>query len=165
MSSIRILFGAVFVMAAVTSGCSCEPLVSPPDGGTGGGTAGGSTAGGMTAGGMAGGGSAGGMTAGGMAGGGTAGGDAGGMAGGGSAGGMAGGSAGGMAGGSAGGMAGGSAGGMAGGGSATQFTQFARDLINSDTTASALPRASSQFLTLPDDMPITFPTTFFDGGL
>ena len=149
MSSIRILFGAVFVMAAVTSGCSCEPLVSPPDGGTGGGTAGGSTAGGMTAGGMAGGGSAGGMTAGGMAGGGTAGGDAGGMAGGGSAGGMA----------------GGSAGGMAGGGSATQFTQFARDLINSDTTASALPRASSQFLTLPDDMPITFPTTFFDGGL
>ncbi|MBE2253734.1 MAG: hypothetical protein IAE78_29665 [Myxococcus sp.] len=46
-----------------------------------------------------------------------------------------------------------------------QFTQFVRDLVNTDTTASAVPRPSAQFLTLPDDAPITFPGSFFDGGL
>lgn len=54
------------------------------------------------------------------------------------------------------------AGGSAGG--ATQFTQYVRDLVNSDTTETASPRPAGEFLALPDDAPITFPTTFFDGG-
>jgi hypothetical protein len=73
-----------------------------------------------------------------------------------------------MAGGAAGGSAGGAAGGMAGGaagGSTTQFTQFARDIVNSDTTASALPRPQAEFINLPDTAPITFPSSFFDGGM
>lgn len=57
------------------------------------------------------------------------------------------------------------AGGAAGGVAAMQFTQFARDIVNSDTTRTALPRPAAQFLTLPDDAPITFPGTFFDGGM
>jgi hypothetical protein len=154
MNSFRNLFAAAVAMTVISAGCSCEPIVSPPDGGTGGGAAGGRAGG--SAGGMAGG------AAGGMAGG-----AAGGMAGG-AAGGMAGGAAGGMAGGAAGGMAGGAAGGTAGGaagGAATQFTQFARDLINTRTTASALPADAGEFQGLPDDAPITYPPSFFDGGL
>jgi hypothetical protein len=166
MNSFRKLFGAAVAMTVISAGCSCEPIISAPDGGTGGGAAGGRAGG--AAGGMAGG-AAGGMAGG--AAGGMAGGAAGGMAGG-AAGGMAGGAAGGMAGGAAGGMAGGAAGGAAGGtaggaagGAATQFTQFARDLINTRTTASALPADAGEFQGLPDDAPITYPPSFFDGGL
>jgi hypothetical protein len=49
--------------------------------------------------------------------------------------------------------------------STTQFTQFARDLINTRTSASALPADAGEFNNLPDDMPVNFPGTFFDGGM
>ena len=118
--------------------CNCSGDGGPDGGmGGGGGTAGGSAGGGSAGGGSAGGGSAGGGAGGGSAGGGTGGGSAG----------------------------GGSAGGGAGGGGPVQFTQFARNLINSDTTGSTLPRQAAEFATLPDDMPITFPAAFFDGGM
>jgi hypothetical protein len=56
-------------------------------------------------------------------------------------------------------------GGAGGGGAAPQFTQYVRDLIDSSTTATATPRPASEWQTLDDSMPITFPPSFFDGGL
>lgn len=141
MSSFRKMI-AIATLAMAWQGCSCDPLIAPPDGGTGGGRAGGSTAGGSA--------NAGGSTAGGSAGGGEAGG---------AAGGMAGGAAGGMGGGMAGGAAGGTAGGMA-----TQFTEYVRNLIVTGTSGTAAPRPESEYAALPDDAPITFTPAFFDGG-
>jgi hypothetical protein len=60
---------------------------------------------------------------------------------------------------------GGAMGGGAGGGGAVQFTQYARDLIDTSTTDTALPRPASEWQNLDDSMPITFPPSFFDGGL
>jgi hypothetical protein len=89
--------------------------------------------------------------------GGKAGGTAGGTAGGGTGGGAAGGEAGGDAGGGAG-------GGNGGGSATTQFTQFVRDLIDSDTSETTTPRADADYRALPDDAPIVYPPSFFDGG-
>lgn len=140
MSSFRKLI-AIAMLAMAWQGCSCDPLISPPDGGAGGG---GRAGGSGTAGGTG--------TGGGMAGGNTAGGAAGGN----TAGGMAGGS---TAGGSAGGAAGGAAGGMA-----TQLTEYVRNLIVTGTSGTAQPRPESEYAALPDNAPITFSPAFFDGG-
>ena len=124
MSSLRKVI-AIAMLAMAWSGCSCDPIIAPPDGGSAGGSAGGSNGGG------AGGGTAGGGTAGGAMGGG---------------------------------VGGGSGGGTAGGAGTTQFTQYVRELIVTGTSDTAQPRPASEWQALPDDAPITYPQSFFDGG-
>lgn len=141
MNSTRKLL-LIMLISGVWAGCSCDPIITSPDGGSGGGSGGGRAGG-----------------AGGGNGGGTAGGS-----GGGSAGGTAGGTAGGAGGGTAGGAAGGSAGGTAGGNN-TQFTQYVRDQINTNTSPTATPRPATEWQALPDNAPITYPGSFFDGGM
>ena len=105
---------AVLALGAVVgTGCSCEPLVLPPDGGTGGSGGGAATGGGTATGG-------------------------GGASGGG----------------------GGATGG--GGGAPVQFTEYVRDLIVTADGGEARP--GTEFLALPDDLPITLSQGFFDGG-
>ncbi|MDP1827756.1 MAG: hypothetical protein Q8L48_31070 [Archangium sp.] len=134
--------------ATVGTGCSCEPLVSPPDGGIGG------------SGGGAMGGGGGGATGGG---GGATGGGGGAMGGGGGATGGGGGATGG---------GGGATGGGGGGVNPVQLTEYVRDLIVNGTPGvsdggAAVPtaaRPAAEFLGLPDDAPITYSQGFFDGG-
>ncbi|MBL8953288.1 MAG: hypothetical protein JNK82_21090 [Myxococcaceae bacterium] len=135
---------AIATLAMAWQGCSCDAIISPPDGGAGGGSA---TAGG--------GGTGGGNTAGG----GTAGGDA--MAGGMGGGNMTAGGMGGGAGTAGGGTAGG---GTAGGMGNTQLTEYVRNLIVTGTSDTAQPRPEAEFINLPDDAPITYSPAFFDGG-
>ena len=46
----------------------------------------------------------------------------------------------------------------------TQFTEYVRNQIVTNTSATATPRPASEFQGLPDDAPITFSPGFFDGG-
>jgi hypothetical protein len=85
----------------------------------------------------------------------------GGMTGGG--GGMTGGG-GGMTGGG-GGMTGGGGGATGGGGgAAVQFTEWVRDQIVNNTSATNAPQPATAYEGLPDDAPITYSPGFFDGG-
>ena len=140
MMKFRHAIAVLSFAAVVGSGCSCEPLVPPPDGGMGGGSGGG---GGVTGGG-------GGATGGG---GGATGGGGGATGGGGGVTGGGGGATGG---------GGGATGG--GGGAAVQFTEYVRDLIVTGTNGNTQPRDGGEFLALPDDAPITYSQGFFDGG-
>ena len=138
-------FGAI-----VGTGCSCDPLVPPPDGGMGGGSGGGAMGGG---GGAMGGGAGGGAMGGG--GGGATGGGGGATGGGGGATGGGGGATGG---------GGGATGGGTGGGGPVQLTEYVRDLIVTGTNENTAPRPATEFQNLPDDAPITYSQGFFDGG-
>ena len=138
---------AVLAFSAMAgTGCSCEPLVPAPDGGSGGGSGGGSVGGG--------GGSVGG-------GGGSVGGGGGSLGGGGGSTGGGGGATGG-----GGGSTGGGGGAMGGGGgtAAVQFTEYVRGLIVTGTNGTTPPRPPSEFQALPDDAPIGYSQGFFDGG-
>ena len=120
MMKFRHAMAVLALCAGVGTGCSCEPLVQPPDGGTGGSGGGGATGGG-TGGGATGGGTGGGATGGG--------------------------------------------GGTGGGGAATvQLTEYVRNLIVTGTNGTTQARMGSEFLTLPDDAPITYSQGYFDGG-
>ena len=138
MIKLRHAMTVLALCAVMGTGCSCDPLVSPPDGG-GGGTGGGSMGGG------------GGATGGG---GGATGGGGGATGGGGGATGGGGGATGG---------GGGATGG--GGGTATvQLTEYVRDLIVTGTNGTSQARPEAEFRALPDDAPITYSAGFFDGG-
>ena len=145
MIKLRHAMTVLALCAVMGTGCSCDPLVSPPDGG-GGGTGGGSMGGG---GGATGGG--GGATGGG---GGATGGGGGATGGGGGATGGGGGATGG----------GGGATGGGGGAAPVQLTEYVRNLIVTGTNGTSPARADAEFRTLPDDAPITYSPGFFDGG-
>ena len=139
MMKFRHAMAVLALCATVGTGGSCEPLVPPPDVGTGG------SGGGA----MVGGGGATGGGGGATGGGGGATGGGGGATGGGGGGAMGGG--------------GGATGGGGGGVTPVQLTEYARDLIVNGTV-NAAPRPGSEFLGLPDDAPITYSQGFFDGG-
>jgi hypothetical protein len=130
MFNLRTGLAVLALSAAMYSGCTCDPVIPPADGGSGGG-GGGATGGG------------GGATGGG-----------GGTTGGGSATGGGGGGGGGD---------GGVDGGVDAG--AVQFTEWVRDQIVNHTSATATPRAATEYAPLPDDAPIAFSQAFFDGGM
>ncbi len=158
MMKFRHAMAVLALGSLIGTGCSCEPLVNPPDGGTGGGSVtggGGGSTGGGTGGGMTGGG--GGTTGGG---GGTTGGGGGTTGGGGGTTGGGGGTTGG-----GGGTTGGGGGATGGGGGTVQFTEYVRNLIVTGTNGTTPARPPSEFTALPDDAPVTYTQGFFDGGV
>ena len=50
------------------------------------------------------------------------------------------------------------------GGGAVQLTEYVRTLIVTGTDGTTQPRPATEFQALPDDAPITYSPSFFDGG-